>query len=75
MSRRTDEQDGAGSLGRPRWCCDWLHCEDIGEMSREIRIAPPEVPAVGPGFPAIRAPQTRSLPHGKNGRSCSPGYT
>ena len=33
---------------------------------------PAKIPAVCPGFPAIRARQTRSWPHGKNGRSCSP---
>ena len=56
MSRRTDEQDGAGRLGRPaglpkRWSAQrksevvlrLLRGEDIGEVSREIRVAPPEL--------------------------------
>ena len=32
-----------------------------------------KIPAIRPGFPAIRARQARSWTHGKNGRSCSPG--
>ena len=32
-----------------------------------------KIPAIRPGFPAIRARQARSRLHGKNGRSCSPG--
>ena len=56
MSRSTDEQDGAGSLGRPaglpkRWSAQrkaevvlrLLRGEDIGQVSREIRVAPPEL--------------------------------
>ena len=56
MSRSTDEQDGAGGLGRPaglpkRWSARrkaemvlrLLRGEDIGEVSREIRVAPPEL--------------------------------
>jgi len=56
MSRRTDEQDGAGRLGRPaglpkRWSAQrksevvlrLLRGEDIGEVSREIQVAPPEL--------------------------------
>ena len=56
MSRSTDEQDGAGSLGRPAglpklWSAQrkaevvlrLLRGEDIGEVSREIRVAPPEL--------------------------------
>ena len=55
MSRSTDEQDGAGRLGRPaspsdgargarpRWCCGCCGGEDIGEVSREIRVALPEL--------------------------------
>lgn len=56
MSRSTDEQDGAGRLGRSaglpkRWSARrkaevvlrLLRGEDIGEVSREIRVAPPEL--------------------------------
>ena len=56
MSRRTEEQDGAGRLGRlaglpKRWSARrkaevvvrLLRGEDIGEVSREIRVAPPEL--------------------------------
>ena len=56
MSRSTDEQDGAGRLGRPtglpkRWSARrkaevvlrLLRGEDVGEVSREIRVAPPEL--------------------------------
>ncbi len=56
MSRSTNEQDGAGGLGRPaglpkRWSAQrkaevvlrLLRGEDIGEVSREIRVAPPEL--------------------------------
>ena len=56
MSRKTDEQDGAGRLGRPaglpkRWSAQrksevvlrLLRGEDIGEVSRELRVAPPEL--------------------------------
>ena len=56
MSRSTDEQDSAGSLGRPvglpkLWSAQrkaevvlrLLRGEDIGEVSREVRVAPPEL--------------------------------
>ena len=56
MSRSTDEQDDAGRLGRPaglpkRWSARrkaevvlrLLRGEDVGEVSREIRVAPPEL--------------------------------
>ncbi len=56
MSRRTDERDGAGSVGRraglpKRWSAQrkvevvlrLLRGEDMGEVSREIRVAPPEL--------------------------------
>ena len=56
MSRSTDGQNGSGRLGRPaglpkRWSARrkagvvWrrLRGEDIGEVSREIRVAPPEL--------------------------------
>ena len=56
MSRSTERQDGAGRLGRPaglskRWSAQrkaevvlrLLRGEDIGEVSREIRVAPPEL--------------------------------
>ena len=56
MSRRTEEQDGAGRLGGSagppkRWSARrkaevvvrLLRGEDIGEVSREIRVAPPEL--------------------------------
>ena len=56
MSRRTEEQDGAGRLGGPtdppkRWSARrkvevvvrLLRGEDIGEVSREIRVASPEL--------------------------------
>ena len=56
MSRSTEGQDGAGRLGKPagrpkRWSARRkaevvlrrLRGEDIGEVSREIRIAPPEL--------------------------------
>ena len=56
MSRRTDEQDGAGRLERlaglpTRWSAQrksevvlrLLRGGDIGEVSREIRVAPPEL--------------------------------
>ena len=56
MSRSSDEQDGAGRLGRPaglpkRWSARreaevvlrLLRGEDIGEVSWEIRVAPPEL--------------------------------
>ena len=56
MSRSTKEQDLAKSRGRPgglprRWSAQWkaevvlrlLRGEDIGEVSREIRVAPPEL--------------------------------
>ena len=56
MSRSTEGQDGVGRLGRPaglpkRWSARrkaevvlrLLRGEDIGEVSREIRVAPPEL--------------------------------
>ncbi len=56
MSRSTEEQDSAGRLGKPvglpkRWSAQrkaevvlrLLRGEDIGEVSREIRVAPPEL--------------------------------
>ena len=56
MSRSTVEQDSAKSRGRPeglpkRWSAQrkaevvlrLLRGEDIGEVSREIRVAPPEL--------------------------------
>ena len=56
MSRSTEKQDSARSGGRPeglprRWSAQrkaevvlrLLRGEDIGEVSREIRVAPPEL--------------------------------
>ena len=56
MSRRSEEQDQARSCGRPkalpkRWSAQrkaevvlrLLRGEDIGEVSREVRVAPPEL--------------------------------
>ena len=54
MSRSTEEQDSAKSRGRPeglpkRWSARrkvvlrLLRGEDIGEVSREVRVAPPEL--------------------------------
>ena len=56
MSRSTEEQDSTRSPGRPeglpkRWSAQrktevvlrLLRGEDIGEVSREIRVAPPEL--------------------------------
>ena len=56
MSRRPKEQDSAKSHGRPeglpkRWSARrrpevvlrLLRGEDIGEVSREVRVAPPEL--------------------------------
>ncbi|MDE2679317.1 MAG: helix-turn-helix domain-containing protein [Gemmatimonadota bacterium] len=56
MSRSTEEQDSARSRGRPeglpkRWSAQrkaevvlrLLRGEDIGEVSREVRVAPPEL--------------------------------
>ena len=56
MSRRSEEQDQARSRGRPeglpkRWSAlrkaevvlRLLRGEDIGEVSREVRVAPPEL--------------------------------
>ena len=56
MSRSTEGQDGAGRLGRPAGLpkrrsarrkaevvLRLLRGEDIGEVSREIRVAPPEL--------------------------------
>ena len=56
MSRSTEEQDSARGRGRPeglpkRWSAQrkaevvlrLLRGEDIGEVSREIRVAPPEL--------------------------------
>ena len=56
MSRRSEEQDLARSRGRPeglpkRWSAQrkaevvlrLLRGEDIGEVSREVRVAPPEL--------------------------------
>ncbi len=56
MSRGTEEQDSTKSCGRPeglpkRWSAQrkaevvlrLLRGEDIGEVSREIRVAPPEL--------------------------------
>ena len=56
MSRRSEEQDLASSHGRPeglpkRWSAQrkaevvmrLLRGEDIGEVSREVRVAPPEL--------------------------------
>ena len=56
MSGSTEEQDSAGRLGKPvglpkRWSAQrkaevvlrLLRGEDIGEVSREIRVAPPEL--------------------------------
>ena len=56
MSRSTAEQDSARSRGRPeglpkRWSAQrkaevvlrLLRGEDIGEVSREVRVAPPEL--------------------------------
>lgn len=56
MSGSTKEQDSAKSLGRPeglpkRWSAQrkaevvlrLLRGEDIGEVSREVRVAPPEL--------------------------------
>ncbi len=52
MSRSTKEQDSAKSRGLPkRWSAQrkaevvlrLLRGEDIGEVSREIRVAPPEL--------------------------------
>ena len=56
MSRSTEEQDSTKSRGRPeglpkRWSAQrktevvlrLLRGEDIGEVSREIRVAPPEL--------------------------------
>ena len=62
MSRSTEEQDRAGSRGRPedlpkRWSAQrkaevvlrLLRGEDIGEVSREVRVAAPELGAVAEG--------------------------
>ena len=59
MSRRSEEQNQARSRGQPeglpkRWSAQrkaevvlrLLRGEDIGDVSREIRVAPPEC---GPG--------------------------
>ena len=56
MSRSTEEQDSARSCGRPeglpkRWSAQrkaevvlrLLRGEDLGEVSREVRVAPPEL--------------------------------
>ena len=56
MSRSTEEQDSEKSRGRPeglpkRWSAQrkaevvirLLRGEDVGEVSREIRVAPPEL--------------------------------
>ena len=56
MSRSTEEQDSAKSRGRPeglpkRWSAQrkaevvlrLLRGEEIGEVSREVRVAPPEL--------------------------------
>ena len=56
MSRSTEEQDSGKSRGRPkglpkRWSAQrkseivirLLRGEDIGEVSREVRVAPPEL--------------------------------
>ena len=58
MSRRSEEQDFGeqpleGRKGLPkRWseqrkargrCCGYYAGEDIGEVSREVRVAPPEL--------------------------------
>ena len=76
MSRSTEEQDGAGRLGRPaglpkRWSARrkaevvlrLLRGEDIGEVSREIRIAPPKLERwrrefLEGGQPRKRGPKT-----------------
>ena len=65
MSRRSEEQDQARSrVGRPkalpkRWSAQrkaevvlrLLRGEDIGEVSREVRVAPPETGAVAARVP------------------------
>ena len=60
MSRSTEGQDRAGRFGKPaglpkRWSAQrkaevvlrLLRGEDVGEVSREIRVAPPELERCG----------------------------
>ena len=75
MSRSTEEQDGAGRLGRPTGppkrksarrkaevVVRLLRGEDIGEVSREIRVAPAGAGAVAAGVPRVRKTALTAMP-------------